>query len=295
MSHRAEKRQRFRQRQKEQQQTLNERRQREFTARIASLAPARILYCPLDIGKNVHWMRAESGAGVLLHPPKPLPTNYEGYREWQQCLHSHCADGQFDLLVVGHEPTGIYHETWCRHILQDFAPYLAEGAQPQLLYRFLNPYQVKLEREQLVLRLRKDDPLDLWAIQNLLQQGQGVPATLPDAPTAQLHQYVFFAHQATRRLKATRLDLLRQFDRIWPGAVLNLKRFRRAHPDLPCPIPIVETKPLERDTFRLLLEHCPNPYRVRELGEQGIIDLFHQHEQDCGPVTARRILTCAQG
>ena len=126
-------------------------------------------------------------------------------------------------------------------------------------------------------------------------QGQGVPATLPDAPTAQLHQYVFFAHQATRRLKATRLDLLRQFDRIWPGAVLNLKRFRRAHPDLPCPIPIVETKPLERDTFRLLLEHCPNPYRVRELGEQGIIDLFHQHEQDCGPVTARRILTCAQG
>jgi len=30
---------------------------------------------------------------------------------------------------------------------------------------------------------------------------------LPDPQTARLHQYVFFAHQATRKLRAIRIDL----------------------------------------------------------------------------------------
>jgi hypothetical protein len=75
--------------------------------------------------------------------------------------------------------------------------------------------------------------------------------------------------------------------------VVNVKRFKRAHPDLPVPTPIVQTKPLERDSLRLILEHCPNPYHVRDLGVQGLIDLFHQHGLRCGPVTASRIWQCA--
>lgn len=59
------------------------------------------------------------------------------------------------------------------------------------------------------------------------------------------------------------------------------------------PRPIVETKPFERDTFCVLFEHCPNPYRVRELGLTSIIALLHEHQVRCGPVTAQRILDCA--
>jgi len=54
MSKRQEKRNRFRNRQKEQGQQLNERWRREFAACVAGLDPDRILYLPVDIGKNVH-------------------------------------------------------------------------------------------------------------------------------------------------------------------------------------------------------------------------------------------------
>jgi hypothetical protein len=293
MSKRKEKRKRFRNQQKEQKQQLNERRQREFATLVARLDPDRILYLPLDIGKNVHWMRAETGAGRVVHPPQKLLSNRIGYTYWRQCALSWLTGGQFDLLVTGHEPTGIYHENWCYRILSDFAPYLAEEARPHMLYRFINPYQSKLERKKLMLRPRNTDPIALWAISNLLRQGQGNPATLPNPDMALLHQYVFFAHQAARKLKAIRIDINRQFDRIWPGAVMNVKRFQQAHPDLPIPIPIVKSKPLERESVRLFLEHCPNPYHVQDLGLEGIIHLFHEHDLRCGSVTAGRILDCA--
>lgn len=293
MSKRKQKRNRFRNRQKEQKLQLNERRRREFNARIAGLDPDRILFLPLDIGKNVHWMRADTGTGRVVHPPKKLTTDQAGYTYWYGCARQYLDSGAFDLAVAGHEYTGFYHENWSANIQTDFQAELAEDADPQLLYRLINPYQSKLEREKLTLRPRNTDDIALQAIGALLQQGQGTPATLPDPQVAQLHQYVFFARQAMRRLRASRNDILRHFDRIWPGAVVNLKRFRRAHPDLPEPTPIVQSKPLERQSFRVIVEHCPNPYRVRELGERGIIDLFHEHGARCGPVTAQRILHCA--
>jgi hypothetical protein len=264
-----------------------------FRQRLAHLGLSRVLVVLLDIGKNVHWMRADTGAGRVVHRPKKLLSNRTGYTYWRQCAFSWLTGGQFDLLVIGNEPTGIYHENWAHHILDDFASYLAEGAHPQLLYRFINPYQSKLERQKLTLRPRNTDPIALLAISNLLRQGQGNPATLPDPKTALLHQYVFFTRQATRKLKAVRMDINRHFDRIWPGAVINVKRFQRAHPDLPVPTPIVQSKPLERQSVRLLLEHCPNPYHVRDLGVEGIIALFHQHGLRCGPVIAGRVWDCA--
>jgi hypothetical protein len=294
MSKREQKRKRFRNRQKEHRQRLNEKRQREYAARVAGLDPARIVFMPLDIGKNVHWMRADTAAGRQMHEAKALTSDQAGYRYWRKLLRAYLTSGQFDLAVVGHEPTGVYHENWCRNILDDFASHLVEGARPQLLYRLINPYQSKLEREKLTLRSSKSDPLDLRAISSLLGQGQGAPATLPEPHVALLHQYVFFIRQATNKLKAARIEIQRQFDRIWPGAVVNVGRFKRAHPDLPVPKPIVRSKPLERQTFRLLLEHCPNPYRVRELGVEGIIALFHAHGLRCGPITAARILDCAR-
>jgi transposase len=294
MSKRKKKRNRFRNLQKEKKLKLSERRQQEFRAQIAKLQAERILYLPLDIGKNVHWFRADSGAGRNVHLPQPLTTDQVGYTYWQQCLRSYLSSGHFDLIVLGYEPTGVYHETWSRAILTDFEPFLDSDSYPSLRYRSLNPYQVKLEREKITMRPSKNDPLDLRAMLALLQQGQGNPVSLPDPHTALLRQYVYFARKATAELKAARNDLLRQLDRIWPGAVVNVRRFKRAHPNLPVPQPIVSSRPFERLSLRCLLDHCPNPYRIQELGIQGIIDLFHQNGYRCGHKTAQRILDCAQ-
>lgn len=293
MSKRTEKRCRFRNEQKEQHLLVNARRQADHQACVANLPPERILYLTLDIGKNVNWSRADTDTGRMVIAPQEFSTSHEGYLLWRHQLRTQLSSGQFDLVILGHEPTGIYHEAWARQILSDFATDLHKDAAPRLIYRMLNPYQVKLERIKLVLRSRKSDQIDLLAMRNLLQQGQGNPAVLPTAEIAALNQSVALSRQAAHKLKACRIDLCREFDRIWPGAIVNVKRFRRAHPDMPVPMPIVQTKPLERLTFRVLLEHAPNPYDVRKLGIQGIVDLFHQHDVPCGKKTAQRILACA--
>ncbi|QLQ05166.1 MAG: transposase [Anaerolineae bacterium] len=46
--------------------------------------------------------------------------------------------------------------------------------------------------------------------------------------------------------------------------------------------------------MRLLLQTCPNPYHLRDLGPAGIRQLFSDHGQRCGPVTANRIYAIAQ-
>lgn len=293
MSNRTEKRCRFRNQQKEQHLLVNARRQTEHQACVANLPPERIVYVTLDIGKNAHWSRADSGSGRMVRSPQEFSTTQEGYLRWRQQLGSYLSGDEYDLVILGHEPTGVYHESWARQILSDFAAELQEDAAPRLIYRMLNPYQVKLERTKLVLRSRKSDQIDLLAMRNLLQQGQGNRAVLPTPENAALNQSVALSRQAAYKLKACRTDLRREFDRIWPGAIVNVERFRRAHPDMPVPTPIVQTKPLERSSFRILLEHAPNPYEVRQLGVQGIIDLFHRHDAACGKKTAARILACA--
>lgn len=81
---------------------------------------------------------------------------------------------------------------------------------------------------------------------------------------------------------------------MWPGALGDSKAYRCAHPNLPPLQHLVESRALERQSIQILLEHCPNPYTLRELGPSGIRDLFHAQGASCGPKTAAKIHAVAQ-
>jgi transposase len=71
--------------------------------------------------------------------------------------------------------------------------------------------------------------------------------------------------------------LLAQMDRLWPGAFVNVKRFAARHPDLDVPIPLVQTRPLERKLVRALLNQAPNPYTVLAFEETELLDFLHTY------------------
>ncbi|MCB0194571.1 MAG: IS110 family transposase [Anaerolineae bacterium] len=52
-------------------------------------------------------------------------------------------------------------------------------------------------------------------------------------------------------------------------------------------MPLVLSKPLERQRVRALLQHCPNPHHFLALGQDGIQAFFRQHIGRCGPKTAQ--------
>jgi len=255
----------------------------------------RQAYLAFDIGKNLHWLGAYGGPGLQpLTPPQAVRANQAGFETAAAILTGLLTSGCFDRVIMGHEPTGVYHEAWARALFARFAEYLNGQAQPQLTYLFVNPYQTKQARQCRLGRNRKTDALDLPAIAQCLAEGAGAPAYLPDAETLPFAQWAAVWRQATRDQRRLTIRLLSELDQLWPGALVDVARFRNAHPDLEPPIPLVLSKPLERALIQALLQHCPNPHRIRAMSETELVDFLREHCGRGGPVNARRVLAWAQ-
>jgi transposase len=261
---------------------------------VYQYAPQRVLLVALDMGKDVHVTMMRTLAEQVLLPPTKLPTLACGYACFRNWLLREVESGRYDLVLVGHEPTGVYHEAWQQQLLVDLAPYREADARPVVRYRLLNPTLVKRERQRQTHRSRKSDALDAQAMTNLLAAGAGNEVTPFTPAVSQLRHTLSQWRYLSKEQKRRTNQLLRTFDRLWPGALGDAQAYARTHPDLPPLLHLVDSRPLQRTTVRLLLEHCPDPYRLRQLGAPGIRRLFHDHGQRCGEATAQRILAVAQ-
>jgi hypothetical protein len=158
------------------------------------------------------------------------------------------------------EHSGIYYEAFGREIPTQFAEPLASK---RLEYYLINPHLVKEARTVLQRgRVRKTDAIDTQAIARCLQQGDVMPARLPDGHALLFQQWALRFRRTQHNKRRLENHLMTQMDRLWPGAFVNVKRFKRQHPDLDPPVPLVETRPLERKLVQVILTHCPNPYDV---------------------------------
>ena len=258
-----------------------------FRQRLAQVGLGRVLIVLLDIGKNAHWVTAATAFGLELVRPRRLPTTQRGLNDFIQMVDTLIRTHHPHLVILGHEPTGVYHETWARTLMNRYQPHLQAQAQPLFEYRFFNPYQVKLARQQTHLRHRKSDPGDLAAMFDLALRGLGQPAFLPSGAELLIRQEVGFIRAQSRLLGRLERQLCQQLDRLWPGAVVNLQQFKKAHPKLPLPTPVVQTSPLQRKRLRVLLAHSPNPYHLMAMSDQQILTFFRQHMGRAGPALLR--------
>jgi transposase len=251
----------------------------------------KMLFVAMDIGKNIHWLAAYHGAELTpLQPACKLRSTQQGLAQVTQQMDGWLAEPGYERIVLGHEPTGVYHENWARALLDRYAQHLAPTAvsdQPRLDYRFLNPLLVKRQRETLTSgRRRKTDALDLDAIAHCLRDGLGYPAALPSDDELRLALWSRAYRQLQRQQRCLVMDLTAQVDRLWPGLIVNVKRFVQMHPDLEPPVPLVRSKPFTRQSVQAILRHCPNPYDFAELDVAGIQAFLRRHVGRCGPVTA---------
>jgi len=264
-----------------------------FRQRLSRFGYDRVLIVLLDIGKNVHWFTVSTAASQELIRPQRLPTTKTGLGRFFQAVDPLILCGDYDLVLLGHEPTGVYHEPWARALLKHYAVYLKGLVKPTMDYLFFNPYQVKLARQQTHLRHRKTDPRDLAAMFDLMTRGLGQPAFLPSDNELLIRQEVGFIQAQSRLLGRLERQLGQQFDRLWPGAVVNVTKFSRAHPKLDPPTPIIQTQPFQRQRLRVLLRYCPNPHDLCALSDQQILDLYREHAGRAGPALLNTLHTWA--
>jgi len=247
------------------------------------------LFVSLDIGKNVQWLGAYEGYDLkAVMEPLKVRSDQSGFEQVTAVLDGLLACGQYPQVVLGHEPTGVYHEAWSRALAERYERHMQGEAGPPLSYQFVNPLLSKRKREELTKgRKRKTDRLDLRAIAYCLRDGQGQAAFLADEAAMRLQLWGQAYRRYQRQRQRLTIALLAQVDRLWPGALVNVKRFRKMHPDLPTPVPLVHSKPLERQRVRAILQHCPNPHHFLALGQEGIQAFYRQHIGRCGPATAQ--------
>lgn len=248
------------------------------------------LFVTLDIGKNVHWLGAYAGFELQsVVQPLEVRSDRFGFERVTAIIDGLLGCGRYDRVVLGHEPTGVYHENWARAFQDRYDAHLQGQAAPTMDYCFVNPLLSKREREaQAQGRKHKSDRGDLLAIAACLRDGKSQPAFLATDHGLRLSLWGrAYRHNQHQRGRLSRL-ILSQLDRLWPGAVVNVKRFRKMHPNLQEPLPLVRSKPLERELLRAILGHCPNPHHFLALGESGIQSFFRAHIGRCGPKTAHK-------
>lgn len=245
------------------------------------------LYVGIDIGKNVHCYGGYAGGELkLISPRQEVRNNQPGYETFRAWLQAQVTSQCYGPILVGLEPTGIYHEAWAYALQQDFGD--------QIALRFLNPYQTKQKRRQLQNgRKKKTDPIDVEAIAYCLRDGQGNPAHLARPDTLPFDLWAAEFRQAYREHQRLQLSILVQWDRLWPGVLVDVKAFQKAHPHLKPPQPLVRSRPLERKLARYLLGENPNPYHWRSFSPDALQRLLHEKGLHCGPITAQRVFDLA--
>ncbi len=243
------------------------------------------LYIAIDIGKNVHCYAAYSGPYLkVVQAPTEILSNRHGYQTFRQWLEEQVGSVPQRPVVIGLEPTGIYHESWRGALLRDF------GGRIEL--RELNPFQVSRKRSELTNgRKKKSDPIDDLAIAHCLRDGLGHPAQPVQVAALRFELWVTSLRQTQMALGRQARQVLSQIDRLWPGALLDVDAFERAHPNLTAPEPLVRTSPLERQLVQLLLEFAPNPYLWQGWDAPQIQTFFRSHAYGCGPKLTQHFQT----
>lgn len=256
----------------------------------SKFATADTLVIAMDIGKNVHWLGCYDGRLNVLVEPHKLCSHLDGFRQMTATVEPLLTGGRFRQAILGHEHTGVYHEPWSWQIHEHYAPYLAGQTSCPLTYHLLNPLLTKKRREDNSIRRRSTDRLAVRAVASCLADGLGHPAHRLTATEAQLDQLVRAYYQLQRQQRHLARQLIPQIDRLWPGAIVDLNKFRAAHPELEPPTPIVKTQALDRQRMAALLLHTPNPYQVLDLGADGLQALLRREVGRAGPKTVNAIL-----
>src|SRR5512146_720074 len=121
------------------------------------------LYIAIDIGKNVHCYAAYAGLNLqVVQAPQEVLSMRPGYERFRAWLGEQLASGKYQPVVIGMEPTGIYHESWLDALLGEYGK--------QVSVRLLNPFAVRQKRAQLHGgRKKKSDALDDEAIAHCLR------------------------------------------------------------------------------------------------------------------------------
>ncbi|MBC8253169.1 MAG: IS110 family transposase [Ardenticatenia bacterium] len=236
----------------------------------------RIISVAIDVHKYYHLVMIHNGYGDVILPGFEIDIFQAGFDHLCAEIDSVVKETQATVLLIGMEPTGHYFENLARHLLDKY-PHI----------KLVNSYAVKENRNQKMLRLQKNDEIDVCAIGDLVLRNECFTYQPLSEPYLNL-QYWCRHRQAKLKMRTMlKNQVIGHLDRIFPGLVMPNGGSTEDQPRL-----FVEF--WQNQTAQHLIRLCPDPRRLRAMSVDQLIDLFHKYGARMGPVTAQRFISFAQ-
>lgn len=248
-----------------------------FADQIRGLNLEQILCVSLDISKYFHVVMIHNALGEIVTPTFEIDMFKTGFEQLCQAIDQAISQTQAQVVLVGMEPTGHYFENLARHLQQ--------RPQPVTL---INSYAVSQNRQQMMMRREKTDPIDVAAIGDLLRRGEG--------SCFQPLQGVYLELQHLDRVRLGKVkmqtmlknQIIGHLDRIFPGLVLSGEEAKKRYR------PLFATDLWECQTLQHLIRVCPDPRQLAAMSATDLIAAFHAQQFKLGPKTAAKIIAYAQ-
>jgi transposase len=249
-----------------------------FRELVKEVDPARVLVVGIDVAKASWFVLGCALDGEVVLNGTKIAATAEGMACLEQLLDRARRERAAELVVVGIEAAGHYHQTLTAHL----------DGRRDLIVRVVNPAAVAAIRKSQLNRRRKTDWLDAAAICELLMRGEGTASLLADTPAAALRPLWNGRKDLLDARVALRLQALALVDCLWPGltardATLGIRPPRRG---------LFKTK-AGRIVLDLLARGW-SPQQLADLGVSGMKQLFAQYDCQLKVTIADRLIACAR-
>ena len=256
---------------------LRGRRGQAFANLIRGVSPEHILCVSIDVSKDFHIVLLHNGLGEIVRPSFEIDIFRTGFERFNRAVEEAVVDIDAQVVLVGMEPTGHYHENLARYIQKS-------GQQVTLI----NSYSVKENRRQQMMLQEKNDEIDAAAIGDLLRRGEGSPFRPATGLYLQMQQLDRARLGEVKVQTIYKNRIIGHLDRIFPGLILTKAAAKERYR------PLFTTDFWECQTLQQLVRVCPDPRTLAAMSPAELRAAFHEQGYRMGPVTAKRIIAYAQ-
>ena len=204
----------------------------------------KTLIVGVDIAKHNQWARFVDCRGIEHNKALKFENNRNGFNAILTRIYEICKNEDFNMVIVGMEPTGHYWKAFANFMLK----------QAKITVVLVNPYHTKKAKELDDNSQTKSDKKDALTIARLVKDGRYFETYLPHDVYAELRGLTTTRHSMNKRKKSIINTITAVLDEYFPEFVSVFKH------------------PFKGKASMHLLKVCPIPKFILELGEDGVLD-----------------------
>lgn len=168
----------------------------------------KVMFVGIDISKNSHTISLVDGEYEVIMRPMSFGIYESDFVRLTEIINKSIEERRIKKLVFGCEPSGHYYLNIMTKLKEVYA---------DEIFRLINPKATKSNRDQM-MQANKTDPIDTYAIIDLLIRGEGYEFSKEDSIYRGIGEYVKYLDSLTKEQARLKNKIHAYLDEILSGA-----------------------------------------------------------------------------